>query len=114
MTAENIIFHIATDHDVADLERLGQYRCASLDTEGFIHCCNRQQLAGVVSRYYQNTDHLKLLVINPDKLESAVIYENTVGGSELFAHVYGPLDATAICNTLDFGLNSAERLALNQ
>lgn len=112
MSIEPRIFHIANDKDVAELELNNQYRCASLDKEGFIHCCDRQQLSGVVERYYQGVDRLKLLVIDPDKLEPRVVLENTVGGSELFPHVYGSISAHAIDEVLDFGLNSSQRMNL--
>ena len=112
MQHQGLIFHIATKVDLAASQQTGSYRCTSLDTEGFIHCCDKQQLAGVVQRYYQGIDDLMLLVIDPGKLVPDLVRENTVGGSELFPHVYGPLNAEAIRDSLDFSLNSSERINL--
>lgn len=113
MTIEASIFHIATADDIATLKPGSDYQCQSLQTEGFIHCCDQHQLTGVVQRYYQNIDNLTLLTIDPDKLTHALIRENTVGGSELFPHIYGPINQDAIVDTKDFGLRSVERLGLS-
>lgn len=91
----------------------GEYRCESLDTEGFIHCCDRNQLVGVVSRYYQDVDDVVLLLLDADKITAALIRENTVGGSELFPHIYGPINSEAVIDTVPFGINSTERQGLS-
>lgn len=112
MSIANKIFHIAIHDDIVRMKQCGHYRCQSLDTEGFIHCCYRQQLAGVVQRYYHGIDNLTLLEIDSDKLQHELICENTAGGSELFPHVYGPINTEAICDSVDFNLNSSARTAL--
>lgn len=91
----------------------GEYQCESLTTEGFIHCCDNSQLAGVVSRYYQEVDDVMLLLLDADKLTAALIRENTVGGSELFPHIYGPINSEAVIDTVPFGINSTERQGLS-
>lgn len=112
MSIEASIYHIATSGDTTALESGNDYRCPSLQEEGFIHCCEQHQLAGVVQRYYRGIDNLKLLRIDPDKLTHPLIRENTVGGSELFPHIYGPIDQSAIVDMIDFSLNSSERLGM--
>jgi len=104
------IFHIAQMSDAAN--NSADYQCDSLSSEGFIHCCDRHQLAGVVSRYYQDIDDVVLLVVDVEVLEPALIHENTVGGSELFPHVYGAINRSAIVDTIPFGINSIEREGL--
>lgn len=113
MTEKPCIFHIASASDVAAMHENGEYRCDSLDSEGFIHCCDKNQLAGVVSRYYQEVDNVVLLLLDVDKLTAALIRENTVGGSELFPHVYGPINGEAVIDTVPFGLHSTERQGLS-
>ena len=108
------IFHIASDQDINSYQTRGEYRCASLDLEGFIHCCDRDQLASVVNRYYQHVDHLQLMLLDPDKLTHPLIRENTVGGSELFPHVYGVINKEAVTDIVPFGLASAERQGLTE
>ncbi|MGQ7843358.1 DUF952 domain-containing protein [Granulosicoccus sp. 3-233] len=112
MSEQALIYHIALDADIAPLAAGGDYRCASLDSEGFIHCCSQQQLHGVTARYYADIDDVHLLIIAVDRLTPALILENTVGGDELFPHVYGPLAADCIVDCIPYGLQSGERLGV--
>lgn len=113
MVSDTTIYHIALDKDIAEYQETGEYRCGSLSSEGFIHCCDAGQLDGVVNRYYQGIDDVQLMLIDPDKLDSPLILENTVGGSELFAHVYGVINAEAVKSIEPFGLASIQRQGLN-
>ena len=98
-----MILHLARQADVPARKSLDHYRCGSLDTEGFIHCCTPEQLAGVVERYYSGVTDLVVLSIDPSKLTSRLEFENTVGGEELFPHVYGEInmDSVAAIESLD-------------
>lgn len=100
MTNDNqtSIFHVTTDVGVNRAQADGLYSCDSLDSEGFIHCCEKQQLAGVLERYYAGVSGLQLLEIDPQKLDAKLIYENTMGGEELFPHVYGKINMSAVSN----------------
>ena len=109
MTVDATIFHIAANADITKYHEHGVYQCASLKSEGFIHCCDKHQLAGVVQRYYLNVDNVQLMLLDPDKLDSPLIRENTVGGSEHFPHVYGPIKKDAVKALVPFGLSSTER-----
>ncbi len=113
MNKKPIIFHIAAQADVPENQIESEYRCESLTTEGFIHCCDGHQLPGVVARYYQDVDDVVLLELDVDKLEAALIRENTVGGSELFPHLYGPINADAVVSVIPFGRNSTERMGMS-
>lgn len=90
------IFHLANPADAQRFSETGTYAAASLDTEGFIHCCSAEQLAGVIQRYYADADELVVLGIDASELTANLIYENTVGGEELFPHVYGEINRQAV------------------
>lgn len=96
MTAATV-FHVALPDDLEQAADDGEYVCESISIEGFIHCCLSEQLAGVLERYFSNTDNYRVIEIDvaalPDKLKP--VYENTVGGDELFPHIYGALPLTA-------------------
>ena len=92
----NPIYHLASVGDAEDMAKNDQYRAASLDSEGFIHCCTSSQLPGVITRYYISATELVLLSINTELLTSELVHENTVGGTELFPHVYGAINTDAI------------------
>ena len=71
------------------------YRAASLETEGFIHCSYREQVAWVANQLYAAEPELMLLTIDPNRLISPVRDEDP-GTGELFPHVYGPIPAAAV------------------
>ncbi len=112
MFKESVIFHIAQLSDFQNRNETAEYRCASLSKEGFIHCCDREQLPGVLQRYYEGVDGLVLLRLDIAKLKPTLVRENTVGGTELFPHLYGPINPDAIIEALPFGLQSPKRLEL--
>ncbi len=112
MNESAVIFHIARNVDWPAPDKDQEYRCASLQEEGFIHCCEKSQLAGVVRRYYSDVDDVQLLTIAVNKLAATVVRENTVGGDELFPHVYGTINKDAVISTAPFGIHSTERKAL--
>lgn len=91
-----LLLHVAREDDLQTAERSGRYRAASLDTEGFIHCCYSQQLPGVLQRWFPERDGLVLLSIDTAQLDAELVMENTMGGDELFPHVYGELPLHAI------------------
>ena len=99
---DNRIYHV-TDQASLDAVTDGSYTCQSLQEEGFIHCCTREQLAGVLERYYQGVTGLQLLEINPQLLSARLVYENTVGGEALFPHIYGAIDMDAVLSVEDVG-----------
>ena len=93
------IFHLATPLDAQALSVNGTYRAASLDTEGFIHCCTADQLPGVIQRYYADAQNVVVLTIETALLKAELVYENTVGGEALFPHVYGEINQEAVTST---------------
>lgn len=77
----------------------GFYTAPSLETEGFIHCSEAQQVQGVLERYYQGKTNLLKLVIETDKLESKLQYDLAPSINEEFPHVYGPINLDAVIST---------------
>lgn len=90
------IFHLANKDDAQALSTTGSYRTDSLDTEGFIHCCSAEQLPGVIQRYYADAQEVVVLGIDATQLGTELVYENTVGGEELFPHIYAEIDKQAV------------------
>lgn len=93
------VLHVAQIVDVDRAKQSGRYRCDSLDSEGFIHCCKPDQLKGVLERYYSGAGGIVLMRIDSDQLQVKLVFENTVGGDELFPHVYGEIDMQAVTAT---------------
>lgn len=93
------IFHIATRADWVNARRSGSYttstRGRTLEEEGFIHACWREQVQGVFDRYYRDLDEeLVLLTIAPERLDAEV--REVRVGKETYPHVHGPIPKTAV------------------
>lgn len=108
------IYHLASLEDSDKLQKTGSYHTASLETEGFIHCCTGDQLPGVIQRYYTDATKLVLLHINAELLCGTLVYENTVGGTETFPHVYGEINANAVFKTMIVDRSGLARIASSE
>jgi uncharacterized protein (DUF952 family) len=73
----------------------GPYRAESLATEGFIHCSNEEQVAGVANAFYADQPELLVLCIVVERL-TAPVRDEDPGVGERFPHVYGPIERDAI------------------
>jgi uncharacterized protein (DUF952 family) len=67
-----------------------------LKAEGFIHCSQEQQVAGVLERYFAGRTDLVKLVIDTDKLSSKYVFDWSPSAQDTFPHVYGPINADAV------------------
>jgi uncharacterized protein (DUF952 family) len=94
------IFHIALQSDWEGALTAGTYRMSTLgrtlEQEGFIHCSERHQVAGVANAFYRGVDGLVLLVIDVEHIGPEVRYEALAGGTERFPHIHGPLNVDAV------------------
>lgn len=90
------IYHITTQAEWDTASRSGLYEAASLKEEGFIHCSQEGQIAGVLERYFQGKTNLVKLVIDTDKLTSRWIYEWSPSTADTFPHIYGPINTDAV------------------
>lgn len=86
----NSLFHLAGAGDWQAACPTGQYRAASLQSEGFIHFSFAHQWRLSQQRYCRGQEDLLLLRIDPSLLSDEVRIENG------FPHLYGPLDCAAV------------------
>lgn len=73
----------------------GEYRAASLDTEGFIHCSFADQVAGVANRLYRDVADLCVVEFEQGRIPARVVVEDSYGSGTAFPHVYGPIPVNA-------------------
>lgn len=126
-----LIFHIIS-RDAALLARqTGEYRAESLTSEGFIHFSGSHQVLGVARRFYTGQHGLVLLAVDPSRLTAQLKYEAPVhpaaislknedfsgderltDESNLFPHLYGPLNFDAVVATYDFEPDSNGQFSL--
>jgi uncharacterized protein (DUF952 family) len=100
MKAEQI-YHITTSEDWASALENGQYECASLSEEGFIHFSRKEQVITTANRYYQNVHGLLLLQANTSRT-AAQLKNETAPSGEVFPHLYGSLNLDSITSVFSF------------
>ena len=76
----------------------------SLADEGFIHCSLANQVDRIAGFIYRGIPNVVLLTVDQSKLNSPVRFENLEGGSELFPHIYGPLNLNAVISAEPYHL----------
>ncbi len=108
------IYHLAQPEDIRHLDDSEAYQAPSLATEGFIHCASAAQLPGVIQRYYANAHRLVLLTIDTAQLGNTLVMENTVGGEELFPHVYEAIATAAIVDRRKLEITALQSIAQSQ
>ena len=94
----NIIYHIVTLSSWNEQSESPNYIHASLKQEGFIHASRVSQLAGVLDRYYIGVDDLLQLTIDAELLDTTSPLKEELAPSigELFPHIFGPINKSAI------------------
>lgn len=91
-----MIYHITFREDWEKAIASGAYVTESLHKEGFIHCSESAQVAGVLDRYYAGKKGLVKLTIDPAKLSSRLIHEWSPSTLDTFPHIYGPINLDAV------------------
>ncbi len=96
----SLIYHVTTAREWNAAKQNGFYEAPSLATEGFIHCSEEHQVAGVLERYFAGKTHLVKLVIDTDKLTSRYVSEWSPSVQDSFPHIYGPINPEAVIDVL--------------
>jgi uncharacterized protein (DUF952 family) len=107
-----MILHITTHNDWEKARIEGEYTAPSLQSDGFIHCSTLKQTVDTANIFFKGQNGLILLCIDEDKLVSECKYEDpSVAGKHdpevgnIFPHIYGPINLSAVINILDFPTN---------
>jgi uncharacterized protein (DUF952 family) len=114
-----MILHIASKSDWSAAQTPGEYVAPSLKMEGFIHCSTEKQVLHVANAFYSGRTDLVLLKLDEAELKPELKWEPPAGTpapgiseSDLFPHIFGPINLTAIASVLDFVPDSAGRFTL--
>ena len=95
-----IIYHVTTAANWKAAKQKGFYEHSSLKNEGFIHCSQDYQVAGVLERYFDGQTDLVKLVIDTDKLTSKFVFDWSPSTADTFPHVYGPINSDAVVGVI--------------
>lgn len=105
-----MIYHIIDAAEWESLQGSDRFGAASLETEGFVHCCEYHQLTAVAKAWFAGQERLVVLAIDPVRLDVPVVWEDSYGAGESFPHVYGTIPTGAVVSVgglpADDALNS--------
>lgn len=90
------LFHVVTPAYWATQEDEADYAPATFEAEGFIHLCTEEQITGVLERYFGGEDAVMLVHISTKDLVAPLRWEPSPATGELFPHLYGRLNKSAI------------------
>jgi uncharacterized protein (DUF952 family) len=91
----NALFHIV-DRGVWHSAVAGDdYRAASLESEGFIHCSFADQVEGVANHLYRDRDGLCVVELDARAITAGIVVEDSYGTGTAFPHVYGTIPTAA-------------------
>jgi uncharacterized protein (DUF952 family)/GNAT superfamily N-acetyltransferase len=114
-----LILHIATVSDWRAAQVSGAYRTASLQSEGFIHCSTPDQVLRTANEFFRGQANLLLLLVDPGRASAELKYEPAahVGqdgteNAELFPHLHGALELSAVRLAVPFVPGSDGRFSL--
>jgi len=107
-----MILHITSHKDWEKAILEGEYNSPSLKIDGFIHCSTIKQTVNTANIFFKGQQGLVLLCIDENKLTSLCKYEEPSGGARhdpgtgnLFPHIYGSINITAVIKVIDFPPN---------
>jgi uncharacterized protein (DUF952 family) len=116
-----LILHLTSHAEWLAAQQDGEYRAASLQTEGFIHCSTEQQIVQVANSFYPGRHGLVLLEIDLARLKPELRWEPPAHptrqtdqrpAEEVFPHIYGPLNTDAVLRVIEFEPDSDGRFSL--
>lgn len=96
----DLIFHIVEKKVWKNIENRGEYSPESIEQEGFIHCSAGHQINDTANRIFKDKRHLFLLIIDTNRVEAPIKYEEVPEQGEKFPHIYGPLNTNAILDRI--------------
>lgn len=94
------IYHITSVKSWDEAIQSGSYIHPSLAAEGFIHCAEEGQVAGVLERYFKGQTSLVKLKIDTSLLTSPLQYDFSPSTGESFPHIYGPVNCSAVVQVI--------------
>ena len=78
------------------------YAPRSLKIEGFIHCSTIDQVLIPANERFTGTQDLILLVIDVERVNAPIKYEDCEKTGLIFPHIYGALQREAVVNVCPF------------
>ena len=107
------ILHATSQAAWSTAQEEGDYQAESLEVQGFIHCSTGDQISRVVNLFFTGQNELVLLVIDAARLTSKLRWEPGADlATELFPHIYGPINLDSVVRTLELKLGKDGKFLL--
>jgi uncharacterized protein (DUF952 family) len=90
------IFHLVHEEQWGEAKDNQYYAPASLAVEGFIHCSSAHQTLRSANRFFAGSKELLVVEIDPESVESEIIFEDLYGSGVEHPHIYGKLPLSAV------------------
>ena len=75
----------------------------SLESEGFVHLSNSEQLLRTANRWFRDATDLKVMVLKPDPIRENLKWEDLYDRGEEFPHLYAPIPRVAVAAVVELG-----------
>jgi uncharacterized protein (DUF952 family) len=102
MNRNVFIYHLVESHWWQLQADKDYYESQTLMAEKFIHASAFNQLPDTARRYFKNLNTVMVLKIEIAKLEHQLIWEKSEKLDQVFPHIYGPINKTAIVEVLTY------------
>ena len=89
----NFIYHITRPDNV---NRQKEYFPVAIGADGFIHCATKAQLLKSISKFHSHFTNIAILEINPQKLDSNLVWEKNHAAGDIYPHLYGLINQAAV------------------
>jgi uncharacterized protein (DUF952 family) len=97
----NILVRITERSSWEHAQSIGMF-LGELETDGFIHLSNPDQVVRVANVVYANQPNLILLLIDRSRVLGEIRDEDLSGLGEAFPHLYAALNLDAVTEILEF------------
>jgi uncharacterized protein (DUF952 family) len=90
------IFHLVHEEQWGVAKDNQNYTPPSLADEGFIHCSSAHQTLKSANQFFAGSKELLVIEIDPESVESEVIFEDLYESGAEYPHIYGKLPLSAV------------------
>jgi uncharacterized protein (DUF952 family) len=104
---QKILYHLCRSDEWQIARANGRYDGSSQDlADGFIHFSTGRQVEDSARRHRAGQTGLVLIIVDSASLDDAKLRWEPATGGQLFPHLYGPLDLSAVLEVRDLPLGA--------
>lgn len=97
-----MILHCLKKETWERVKNSAYYSSESLSAEGFIHCSPIEYFHRVAPNFKEIKEELLLLLLEEEKIDAEVRWEDPEKLGRAYPHIYGPLNLSSVTAVLPF------------